>query len=76
MFDKMQYRINRQMGKRGQGGMHTTSRGVLFLRRDRNGQPIPAKEGGLPIATVGGKPVSVKALRKNTKRARKAALNG
>jgi hypothetical protein len=76
VFDKVDYRIRRQSGKRGQPGPQIGKRGAIFLRRDAKGYPIPADKGGMPYATVGNKPVSKKALLKNTKRARKAALNG
>jgi hypothetical protein len=74
-FDKTTYQTRRQKGLRGQPGPYIKKRGSIFLRRDEKGYPIPAP-GGVPYATVGNKPVSKKALRKNTKRARKAALNG
>lgn len=80
--DKTTYRIRRQQGLRGQQEPYIKKRGAVFLKRDIKGYPIPVKEGGMPYVTKGGmpytsgKPVSKKALRKNTKRARKAALNG
>lgn len=75
-FDKVDYRIRRQNGQRGQPGPKINKRGTVFLRRDSKGYPLPVNQGGMPHATVGNKPVSKKALLKNTKRARKAALNG
>lgn len=75
-FDKMEYRIRRQQGLRGQPGAKVGKHGTIFLRRDAKGYPIPPQEGGIPVSTVGNKPLSKKAIRKNTKRARKAVLNG
>lgn len=72
-FDKEDYRVRRQSGKRGQIGPQIKKQGAVFYRRDAKGYPIV---GAMPWAEVGNKPVSKKALRKNTKRARKAALNG
>lgn len=58
-FDKELYRHRRASGKRGQGDHYFTKRGFTYAD--------PAKR----MATVGNKPVSKKALRKHTKRARK-----
>jgi hypothetical protein len=71
MFDKEQYWRNRADGQRGQG-QRVKPKGSIFLRRNIKGYPIPAQEGGMPHATVGNKPVSKKAMRKNSKRARRA----
>lgn len=55
---------------------NTQLTGTTRKRRLR-GMVVISRMTGRPVqAHVGNKPVSKKALRKNTKRARKAALNG
>lgn len=72
MFSKEVYAARRAIGLRGQEGPKIGKHGAIFMRRNIKGEPIPAHEGGIPHAKVGGKPVSKKAIRKNTKRARRA----
>lgn len=63
MFDRAEYKRRRAYGHRGQTNV-ISKRGLMQIDN----------EGRIKEAEVGGKPVSAKALRKNTKRARKARM--